>query len=70
MNWKADQEFLKKHAEYIKNKPRKIIQIAHAMSDERGFSVVALCDDGTLWEYEGQYRSWRQTPAIPQESAE
>jgi hypothetical protein len=57
-------------SEKLKNKPRKIIQIAHAMSDERGFSIVALCDDGTLWDFDGQYRNWRQIPAIPQESAE
>ena len=46
---------------------RKPIQIAHAMSDERGFSIVALCDDGTIWEIDAQYRNWTRTQDIPQD---
>ena len=46
---------------------RKIIQIAHAMSDERGFSIVALCDDGSIWEIDAQHRTWERTQDIPQD---
>jgi hypothetical protein len=46
---------------------RKIIQIAHAISDNRGFSVVALCNDGTIWELDHHCRSWKQMPDIPQD---
>ena len=44
---------------------RKIIQIAHALSDTRGYSIVALCDDNTLWDFDVQYMNWRRLPAIP-----
>jgi hypothetical protein len=46
---------------------RKPIQIAHAMSDERGYSIVALCNDGTIWEMDAQYCNWRQIGSIPQD---
>jgi hypothetical protein len=46
---------------------RKPIQIAHAMSDERGYSIVALCNDGTIWEIDAQYRTWERTLDIPQD---
>jgi hypothetical protein len=46
---------------------RKPIQIAHAMSDERGYSIVALCDDGSIWEIDAQYRTWERTLDIPQD---
>ncbi len=46
---------------------RKPIQIAHAMSDERGYSIVALCNDGTIWEMDAQYRTWERTQDIPQD---
>lgn len=39
---------------------RKIIQITG-----REDSMIALCDDGTLWElHKG---AWRQLPGVPQE---
>lgn len=66
MNWKADQEFLEKHAEAVRTRPRKIKQVAYGISDTRGCAVVALCDDGTLWDFDFQYMNWRKLPNIPQ----
>ncbi len=49
---------------------RKIIQIAAAYNELSGGSViVALCDDGSLWEIGhrlGQYE-WEQVIPIPQD---
>jgi hypothetical protein len=63
MNWKADQEFLEKHAEAVRTKPRKIIQIHNAFSDNY---IAALCDDGTLWYFRVPERQWYRLPSIPQ----
>ncbi len=48
---------------------RKVIQIAtmcHAGSDQTGpfYSTVALCDDGTVWEF--HQNVWQYFPPIPQ----
>ena len=57
---------------------RKVIQIAQATSGESSDMVsvvVALCDDGTMWEGYNRYQgkgatplytfTWEQLPAIP-----
>ena len=47
---------------------RKIVQIGLDVAGESGCilgAVVALCDDGTMWElYKGK---WGKLPDIPQE---
>jgi hypothetical protein len=54
----------------VELKPRKIIQIA-TDGGEYGTTVVALCDDGTLWESfpirteKGWDRQWRQLKLPP-----
>lgn len=48
---------------------RKIVQIAASESPEGGRSVLALCDDGTLWcSVSGSVRwlDWQPLPEIPQ----
>lgn len=39
---------------------RKIIQIA------AGEQTIALCNDGTLWQFKTSIQSWVRYPAIPQ----
>jgi hypothetical protein len=54
--------------------PRKIIQIATSSMPGTEHvcapcvDVYALCDDGTVWEYErmSAYPKWVQLPDIPQ----
>jgi hypothetical protein len=61
-----DMLLLEKHAEAVRTRPRKIIQVSYGTSDIRGGSIVALCDDGTLWDFDFQYMNWRKLPDIPQ----
>jgi hypothetical protein len=43
------------------------IAISTALSGESSWSVVALCNDGTIWDYEpARPEAWEQLPAIPQ----
>lgn len=46
---------------------RKIIQIA--TGGDEGYLLVALCDDGTLWNYafNGQRSDWVELKEIPQD---
>lgn len=52
---------------YIPDNQRKIVQITACEAEDNPYTVVALCDDGTLWE--GTHVSgcweWSQLPAIP-----
>jgi len=50
---------------------RKVVQIsvsgvANTSNTQSDYIVVALCDDGTVWEMLGTH-PWQQLPAIPQE---
>lgn len=50
---------------------RKIIQIATAgVNNTRrtqcDYIIIALCDDGTVWQYQPYTQEWEQTIAIPQ----
>ena len=43
---------------------RKLIQISQCLNDQRDYSCLGLCDDGTLWEIkEGK---WVLHSSIPQ----
>jgi len=50
---------------------RKVVQIATAASEDSYDLIVALCDDGTMWE--GAYSradktlKWAQMPDVPQD---
>lgn len=46
---------------------RKIVQISQAAA-ENGYTLVVLCDDGSLWYRESLWTesAWRQVPSIPQ----
>jgi len=51
----------------MKKKKRKVIQIQMMQNPAdpgKGY-MVALCDDGTMWERIGQ-SVWRQIKAIPE----
>jgi hypothetical protein len=54
---------------------RKIVQICYSPRKERREfdtqyeTVMALCDDGTVWQtfyYDGTWREWEQIPNVPQ----
>ena len=56
-------------------KPRKIIQIAvsgvkNTQETQCNYIVVALCDDGTVWDTSGTQPVWCGFPPIPQEPRE
>jgi hypothetical protein len=53
-----------KSAEIQKPK-RKVIQISNSLA-ESGFSLTALCDDGSIWSITN-YSTWERMPDIPQE---
>jgi hypothetical protein len=42
------------------------IAISTALSGDGGMAVVALCNDGTIWDYDPRKERWEQLPAIPQ----
>ena len=48
---------------------RKVIQIAMQVGDTKGkYLVLALCDDGTIWQLEGLYEGypiWKSFPVPP-----
>lgn len=50
---------------------RKPIQlVAHEAGDDGGgMALLALCDDGTVWVYEGlqDQGNWIQMPNVPQD---
>jgi hypothetical protein len=47
--------------------PRKIIQTSVIQdTDNTICTLVALCNDGTVWTYAFDFRPWQQQPAIPQ----
>jgi hypothetical protein len=48
---------------------RKPIQLMAHGVDEDGMALLALCDDGTVWVYEGlqDQGNWVQMPNIPQD---
>lgn len=58
-------------------KKRKIIQFKVTEETTGNYqSIIALCDDGTLWETaysergeidEYEWEEWKELPAIPQE---
>jgi len=48
---------------------RKIIQIAGAPETNGAYqTLVALCDDGTLWEtyFNRKWQPWAEIPGVPQ----
>ena len=45
----------------VRREPRRIVQIA---GDNE--SLMALCNDGTVWEYCPSMRDWLPLPGIPQ----
>jgi hypothetical protein len=47
---------------------RKVVQISMAMNEYGKYFVLALCDDGTLWQLEGLHEgipSWKSFPVPP-----
>jgi hypothetical protein len=47
---------------------RKVKQIAINIDSVGKYLVIAVCDDGTLWQMSGLYEgqiSWHQIPAPP-----
>ena len=55
--------------EQAKNK-REIVQIAVTSEGPNTYSVVvALCNDGTLWNMSLEYGGWAQLTNIPQPDA-
>lgn len=48
---------------FIGKTRRKIIQIAPYT--QNAYSIIALCDDGTLWKY-AIGKSWEQIENVPQ----
>lgn len=50
---------------------RKIVQIAMSQdaTDDPALSVLALCDDGTVWRTVMAYgwQKWERLPPVPQE---
>jgi hypothetical protein len=53
---------------------RKIIQVSSSgvdcnISTQCSHILIALCDDGTVWELpnSGQTRGWNRLPGIPQD---
>lgn len=46
---------------------RKPVQIAAMPESEKYYpTVVALCDDGTMWAYNFDSKIWSELPPIPQ----
>lgn len=43
---------------------RKIIQY---MFHDKTYTIFALCDDGTLWNFDISKNSWDKIPEIPQD---
>ena len=46
---------------------RKVIQVSQAAA-ENGYTLVALCDDGTMWHRDSLWSTdseWRQIPGVP-----
>lgn len=55
--------------------PRKIIQIAIAHNGivgSDGLALIALCNDGTIWEQDkgGRANTWHPLPKITQDTVE
>lgn len=50
-------------------KPRKVIQIAPASSDEYGADFYALCDDGSIWVWNFTNNVWSRWKNIPQDES-
>lgn len=51
---------------------RKVIQISNSVAPACGYhqeynQVIALCDDGTMWELLSDNGKWMQLPPIPQQ---
>jgi hypothetical protein len=44
---------------------RKVIQLAPGPGEYEGVSIYALCDDGTIWCYDG-VDGWELFPDVPQ----
>ena len=51
---------------------RKVIQVSHSSTYDqigriRHKTTIALCNDGTIWEYDTEGRGeWRALPSIPE----
>lgn len=47
---------------------RRIVQITTGSVEDRNgqpqYTLIALCDDGTVWGLEAGYTDWFQYPAI------
>lgn len=50
---------------------RKIIQIAVATDaqDDTDTTIIALCNDGTVWRMWASTEQWKRLPDIPQPAA-
>lgn len=50
---------------------RKIIQIAVASSESSTvYTLIALCDDGSVWKRSNSHPLWLKTSDIPQDKLE
>jgi hypothetical protein len=51
-------------------RPRKVVQISQVPESigANSYSIVALCDDGTMWHSDvlGAHAVWYQLPNVPQ----
>ena len=52
---------------------RKAIQIISTYADGRGVfkpcvTLTALCDDGTIWDFDYREKKWHKIPNIPQDT--
>lgn len=48
---------------------RKTIQVMSVLDSVGKYLIIAVCDDGTLWQMSGLYESkikWEQIPSPPQ----
>lgn len=63
--------FIKEEAASIQTTPRKAVQISTSVSrNGYGFSITALCDDGSIWLLSEFTAGWEQLPVIPFEDKE
>ena len=54
---------------------RKAIQIISTYADGRGVfkpcvTLTALCDDGTIWDFDYREKKWHKILDIPQDATE
>lgn len=57
-----------KHGKITKVSRRKVVQIATNIDSVGRYFILAVCDDGTLWQLNGLYEadaSWKPFPTPP-----